>query len=528
MTTGPAGNSPLDGRHFDAVIVGGGINGAGVARDATLRGLSVCLFEKGDYASGTSSKSTKIAHGGLRYLKHYEFGLVFESQRERHILGRLLPHLVWPQSFVYPVYEGDPDPLWKVHLGVAVYDLLAGLRNVERHRRLSPAEALASNPGLRREGLRGAIRYWDDRMDDARICLENALSAVRSGAVCRNYTEVLDIAREGRGYRVRYREAGAPSGAEGSVTCDAVVNCGGPWGDEVARLEGFDGRRLRPTKGVHVVVPRLPLQDALILPTGPDDRVFFVIPWGDRSLVGTTDTPFDGDPDGVEVSPADVAYLVDAAARYLPEQPLSGDVVSFAYAGLRPLIAPAKGGVSAGAISRRHAVFESPPAFLTLLGGKYTTYRHMAEHAVDRLVALLGRSKAPCVTKKAPFFRQSYPSKPVMTDRLDLYRYLQGVYGPRAGEAFDFIVADERYSRPVVGSSPVLVGQLAFALAREEARTLGDLIERRTRLTWQPEFGPKEAHAALEVIAPLLSGGIAQARKEAEALAAPAAWQAAV
>jgi glycerol-3-phosphate dehydrogenase len=181
--------------------------------------------------------------------------------------------------------------------------------------------------------------------------------------------------------------------------------------------------------------------------------------------------------------------------------------------------------VSTGAISRRHAVFESKPAFLTLLGGKYTTYRHMAEHAVDRLVPLLGRGKPRSPTKKAPFFRQGYPSKPVMTDRLDLYRSLQGVYGPRAGEAFDFIAPAERYAEPVVESSPVLIGQLAFALAREEARTLRDLVERRTRLVWQPDFGPKEAHAAIDLIAPLLGDGIGRAREEADALGEAPAWR---
>jgi glycerol-3-phosphate dehydrogenase len=276
---------------------------------------------------------------------------------------------------------------------------------------------------------------------------------------------------------------------------------------------------------VHIVVPRLPLDDALILPTGPDDRVFFVIPWGDRSLIGTTDTPFDGDPDSVAVSPADIDYLLSAAARYLPAQPISRDAISFAYAGLRPLIAPTSERVSAGAISRRHAVFESKPAFLTLLGGKYTTYRHMAEHAVDRLVALPGRGKPRSPTKKAPFFRQTYPARPVMTDRLDLYRYLQGVYGPRAGEALDFIGSDDRYTKPVVESSPVLIGQLAFALAREEARTLRDLVERRTRLVWQPDFGTKEAHAAIDLIAPLLGDGIGRAREEADALASAELWR---
>ncbi len=513
----------VDGRHFDAVVVGGGINGAGVARDATLRGLSVCLFEKGDWASGASSKSTKIAHGGLRYLKHYEFGLVFESQQERHTLRRLLPHLVWPQSFLYPVYQGDPDPLWKVRLGVAVYDLLAAFRNVERQRHLSPAKALAADPGLRQEGLRGAVRYWDDRMDDARICLENVLSARASGAACLNYSVVLDIAREGARYAVRYRDV--LSGEEGRVTAAAIVNCGGPWSDAVAAIAGLsDAPRLAPTKGAHIVVPRLPLEDALILPTGPDERVFFVIPWDDRSLIGTTDTKYAGDPGRVEVTAEDVNYLLEHARRYLPGQPLTRESVSYAFAGLRPLVAPPRPDVPAGAISRRHHVFVSPPAFVTLLGGKYTTYRRMAEETVDRTLKALGRGHVRSRTKRAPFFATTRPSEPLPPDDAALFAYLQGVYGPRAGQAYDFMAADRRLFEPVLDSSPVLVGQLAFALAHEDAHSLQDLLARRTRLLWQPDLTPKAAHAALDVLERILGERAPSVRAEADALNEKPPW----
>jgi glycerol-3-phosphate dehydrogenase len=515
--------APLDGRHFDAVIVGGGINGAGVARDAALRGLAVCLFEKGDYAGGTSSKSTKIAHGGLRYLKHYEFGLVFESQQERHILGRLLPHLIWPQSFCYPVYKGDPDPLWLVRLGVGVYDALAAFRNVERHHHLSPAQALAANPGLRHEGLRGAVRYWDDRMDDARIVLENVLSAEEAGATCLNYREVLDIKREGGGYRIRYRDAIA--GGEGSVTAAAVVNCGGPWGEEVAARAGaVRPTPLAPTKGVHVVVPRLPLEDALILSAGADGRVFFVIPWAGRSLIGTTDTKYAGDPDNVEVTADDVDYLLEAARHYLPGQTLSREGISYAFAGLRPLVAPHRPDVAAGAISRRHHIFFEPPAFITLLGGKFTTYRRMAEETVDRLLSALGRPSVPSPTRKARFFRETYPKTTVMTDRLDLYRHLQSFYGPRAGHAFDCVTGQPRFTLPVLESSPVLLGQLAYALEHERAHGLGDLLYRRTHLAWQPDLSSIAAHRLLDELAPYFGDRLAQARAEADALAEPPSW----
>ena len=524
MTTRQETLASLDGRHFDAVVVGGGINGAAVTRDATLRGLSVCLFEKGDYGGGTSSKSTKIAHGGLRYLKHYEFGLVFESQQERHVLRRLLPHLVWPQSFIYPVYEGQGEPLWLVRLGVGVYDLLALFRNVERHRHLSPERAIAANPGLDPQGLRGAVRYWDDRMDDARVCLENVLSARVGGATCLNYVEVVAIAHEGTRYRVRFR---SDEGVEGAVTAAAVVNCGGPWISEIAGLAGVTlMQALAPSKGVHVIVPRLPLDDALILSTGPDDRAFFVIPWGGHSLIGTTDTPFSGDPDKVEPATEDIEYLLGAAARYLPGQPLARDAVSFAFAGLRPLVAPADLATPPGAISRRHHLSVSRPAFLTLAGGKFTTYRRMAEETVDALLKALGRRARRSPTRRAPFFEPSSPKRPPGEGARDLYREMQAFYGPRVGAAFDFLTKDERLLKRVAEPSPTRLGQLAFALEHEEARRLDDLLFRRTHLIWERGMTAEAAHAAIDALAPLFGERLDQVRAEADALAERPAWAA--
>lgn len=303
----------LDGSRFDAVVIGGGINGVAVARDAALRGLSVCLFEQGDFAAGTSSKSTKIAHGGLRYLRNLEFGLVRESQRERLRLRALLPHLVMPQSFCYPIYRDGTDSAWKVRLGLTAYDLLAGLRNPERHKALSVSDALRDNPALRSDGLTSALRYWDDRMDDARICLETALSAERAGAVCLSYTRALRARRRNGAYELDYEDA--VTGKGGTVRAGAIVNCGGPWADRVlGEVLGEPGKHLAPTKGVHLVVPRIDGLDALILQNPRDERTFFAIPWDGATLIGTTDTHFEGDPDSVKVEPEDIDYLIDAAA----------------------------------------------------------------------------------------------------------------------------------------------------------------------------------------------------------------------
>jgi glycerol-3-phosphate dehydrogenase len=496
----------LDGRAFDAVVIGGGINGAAVARDAALRGLRVCLLEKGDFAGGTSSRSTKIAHGGLRYLKQLELGLVFESQQERRVLRRLLPHLVTPQSFLYSVYEGGPDPLWRVRLGLTVYDLLAGFGDVRRHRPLQPAEALATNPSLRPEGLLGAVRYWDDRMDDARICLENVLSAGRAGAVCLSYVEALEARPEGRGMRLRYRDRLGTM--DGSIEAGAVVNCGGPWADEVLGRVGAGGRRrlVSPSKGVHIVVPRVAGEDALILGNPDDGRTFFAIPWEDRTLIGTTDTFFEGDPSAVAPEREEIDYLLRAAAHYLPKAGVRAPDVSLAFAALRPLAAPARAGLAPGRVSRRHRVVVGPGPIVTLIGGKFTTYRRMAAHATDALLRVLRRPRRPSPTRDAPFFPDE-GSPPGADAEPEIWRQLRASYGPRAATVFEFCLSDQRFLRPVLESSAVRVGQLAYAVLHEQARTMEDVLFRRTRLSWQPDLTPAVARRLAGELASLFPGG---------------------
>jgi glycerol-3-phosphate dehydrogenase len=470
----------LDGSAFDVVVVGGGINGAGVARDAALRGLKVCLFEQGDFASGTSSKSTKIAHGGLRYLRNFEFGLVRESQVERLRLRRLLPHLVTPQSFCYPVYRNDPDSLLKVRLGVGVYTLLGGLK--ERSQALSAREVLDANPLLRAAGLAGAVRYWDDRMDDARIVLETVLSAEDAGATCLNYTKVTLVKARNNGFEVTYHDSAG--GTEGSVMARAICNCAGPWADGLDGLTG-KGRRLRPTKGVHIVVPRVEGDDALILDNPNDRRTFFAIPWEDRTLIGTTDTYYEGDPSDVCVEPADVAYLLDAANHYLPGASLSRSDVLHSFAGVRPLVAQGDDRKREGEISRSHVVFTRPDGVVTLLGGKFTTFRRMAQDATDALLENLGVAKRPCITTTKPYFA---PRLPVTSTAVDpeLWRRMKGRYGPRAGLVYDVCMSDPCLNQPICEDDPLRLGELVFALRHEKALYLDDLVQRRTRLSWRP------------------------------------------
>ena len=479
----------LDGLRFDAVIIGGGINGAAVARDASLRGLKVCLFEQGDFAGGTSSKSTKIAHGGLRYLRNREFGLVRESQRERLLLRRLLPHLVKPQSFCYPIYRNDPDPVWKVRLGLTIYDLLSGLLYPKRHLSLSPTEALNDNPAMRPTELVAAMRYWDDRMDDARICLETALSAEHAGATCLNYVRAVLAHRNKSGYKVDFDDV--LTGAKGSVGAAAIVNCGGPWADEVlTRVLGNPSHLLTPTKGVHLVVPRIPGEDALILQNPKDERTFFAIPWDDATLIGTTDTHYEGSRADVRVEQEDVDYLIAAANYYLPGVGLQASDVIFSFAGLRPLVAPEQEAVNEGKISRRHRVVVEPPGVVTLVGGKYTTFRQMAEDATDVLVETLGLPKRACTTRTRPYF-DDIPSTHHPAEDRGLWQHLRSHYGPRAGEVYDTCLSGPDLSQPLIDGYGLRLGELVYSAREEKVEYLDDLVLRRTRLAWRPELTDK-------------------------------------
>src|SRR5262245_6581827 len=376
----------LGSEAFDLLIVGGGINGAGIARDAVLRGLRTALVDRADFASGTSSRSSKLIHGGLRYLEEGHVRLVLESVRERERLRRLAPHLVRPQEFVFPLYSGvNLHPL-KLAAGLWAYDLLAGLWNVRRHRMVGARGILEAEPALRSDGLRGAGIYWDYRTDDARLVVETMLSAVDAGAVVLSYAEVTGFVKEG-GQITGARIADRMGRGEITVRARVVVNAAGPWVDKVAALDATSAPRLRLTKGVHVIVPRARVghRAAIVLNAVADGRVMFVIPWGEHSLVGTTDTDHSGGPDTPpQVEPADVSYLLDTVNHYFPAAHLTPDDVVSAFAGLRPLVAPPPtAGLSPSDVSREEEVFTSPSGLITIAGGKLTTYRLIAAGVVD-------------------------------------------------------------------------------------------------------------------------------------------------
>ena len=386
----------LDGAALDAVVIGGGMAGAGVARDLALRGASVALFEKGDFASGTSSKSSKLIHGGLRYLELGDFKLVRESLREKKTLERLAPHLVRPLPFLVPIYRGAARGLITVRVGMWLYDLLTPGKKTERYRVLRPVEALAMEPSVRAEDLRGAGYYFDDLLlYPERLCLENVLSAARHGARIFNYCEVEEFVPGRRGIEgVKVRDL--LSGQVQLVRATAIVNCAGPWVDRLramAKVADRSPRVVRTTKGIHCLLPRM--TDRAVYLSTRDERMIFVIPWREFSLVGTTDTDFEGDPDRLWATREEVTYLLNEVAKVLPDKRATFDNVAYTYAGVRPL--SFEPGAPASKVSRDHKVIPEGPdgRFLSVTGTKLTCFRSLAEDVGDRVMRLLGRGEPP-------------------------------------------------------------------------------------------------------------------------------------
>jgi glycerol-3-phosphate dehydrogenase len=482
---------------FDLLILGGGITGAGVALDAVLRGLRVALIDKGDFASGTSSRSSKLIHGGLRYLEHGDFHLVYEALHER---GRLLsnaPHLVRPLRFVLPFYEGARVSSWKFRIGLVLYDLLAGARNIHRSRAVALSRLHREFPGLRPKGLFGGAEYFDGQMDDARLCLEVLRTAALHGAIVVNYIEAIAFEQSGdilRGVRAVDRRGGR----EFSIMAKQVLNATGPWGDSVRRLAGDDGEPLlQPTKGVHLIVPdrRLPAGFLLLHPA--DGRVFFVLPFQNKTMLGTTDTVWENSPDKPSVAPEDVEYLLSGYNHYFASPLSTGDVLS-SFAGLRPLIRARPGKPSD--LSREFQLHASPSGLLTAAGGKYTTYRHMAEIITDTVVRRLGMRRR-CRTRS--FRLDGAPREPWPQCRASTIHALTSIchlktetaahlvdrYGRRAVEVADYLYRDPALGRQVVEGEPDILAEFAYQRDHEMALMPADFLLRRTHLgLFHPEL----------------------------------------
>jgi len=484
----------LDGMAFDAVVIGGGMAGAGVARDLALRGASVALFEKGDFSSGTTSKSSKLIHGGLRYLELGDFKLVRESLREKKTLERLAPHLVRPLPFLVPIYRGSTRGLIRVRIGMWLYDLLTPGKRTERSRVIRPVDTLALEPSIRADGLRGAGYYFDDLLlFPERMCLENALSAARHGARVHNYCQVEEMVRGGRGVEaVRVRDL--LSGQVHTVRGSTIINCAGPWVDRVRQMGGVaEGapRILRTTKGIHCLLPRM--TDRAIYLSGEDERMIFVVPWREFTLVGTTDTDFQGDPDRLWATRDEVTYLLATVARALPDPRVAFDLVVYTYAGVRPL--SWEEGVPESKVSREHrVVMEGPEGrFLSVTGTKLTCFRSLAEEVGDLVMARLGRSQP---SRSAALTLDGSDEEAAMLEARvsmdvseemaasglarETLEVLVETYGRGYGRVIELARKLPDGTERLCPRNPEIVAQLHQAVREEMAVSLQDVLLRRT------------------------------------------------
>src|SRR5436305_13199620 len=435
--------SRLAPEHFDVPVIGGAIPGPGVALDAASRGLHTAIVERRDFACGTSSKSSKMVHGGLRYLNQRDYRLVYEALYERQRLLRNAPHLVQALPFLIPLYGGKTiakalnSALW-------MYDLTGGIRIGKRHHRISPDDTIGHMPTLRREGLAAGFEYYDAQADDARLTLSIVRSAVLDhGAVAANYAGVTALLKDAGGQVV-----GARAG-DIDVRARVVVNATGVWSDQVRVMdEGAESASLRPAKGIHLSVPweKVRCDIAVVIPVLKDKRSIFVVPWSDRVYVGTTDTDYEGSLDDPVCTPDDVRYLLDAVNRFLTH-PLSTDDVLGTWAGLRPLVRDARSERTAD-LSRRHSVRRSPGGLITVMGGKLTTYRRMAADTVDQVVDVLGRGDRCRTTRLQLHGADGFES--VDDD------HLAPRYGSEARTLQAMLAADPTLGEPMVPSLPYL------------------------------------------------------------------------
>ncbi|MBV9290935.1 MAG: glycerol-3-phosphate dehydrogenase/oxidase [Frankiales bacterium] len=503
--------SQLDGGSVDVLVVGGGVTGAGAALDAVTRGLSTALVEARDFASGTSSRSSKLFHGGLRYLEQMDFALVREALRERDLMvSRLAPHLVKPVPFLYPLTHRGWERFY-VGAGLALYDAMGGARALPRHRHLSRTGARALAPALRRGALVGGIRYFDAQCDDARHTLTLARTAAAYGAVVRSSTEVIAFHKEG-GRIVAADLRDTETGEQCTVRTGVVVNATGVWTDDVQRLADSRGEfKVRASKGIHIVVPRDRISSEIGIILRTEKSVLFVIPWGEHWIVGTTDEDWHYAKAHPAASRSDIDYVLDHVNSVLAV-PLTPDDISGVYAGLRPLLSGEEEVTSQ--LSREHAISRSPRGMVSVAGGKYTTYRLMARDAVDAAVVELGRHTPRCVTDRiqllgADGYHALANQVESLGDDLGLPRWrvdhLLGRYGALLHEVLAPAKDDRRWLDPVPGAGSYLLAEIRYAATHEGALHVDDVLTRRTRISIEtPHRGVESMKAVAAVLADVL------------------------
>ncbi len=499
----------LGEQELDVLVIGGGVVGAGAALDAASRGLTTLLVEARDFAAGTSSRSSKLIHGGLRYLEQLDFALVREALKERGLLlNTLAPHLVHPVSFLFPL-QHRRDRVY-IGAGVALYDTLGGARALPMHRHLSRSRALDMAPALRSDSMTGAIRYYDAQVDDARHTMTLARTAARHGAKVLTRAKVVGLLRDGErvvGATILDRE----TGSEYQVRARSVISATGVWTDEMNAMTGVEFPfHVRMSKGVHILVPRerMNLHTGLIMKT--EKSVLFVIPWQEHWIIGTTDTDWSLDKNHPVASAADVRYILDHVNSLLRE-PLSTEDIVGTYAGLRPLLSGASSSTSK--LSREHAVAQAVPGLFVIAGGKYTTYRVMAADVVDAAVEGFGRGVAPSVTEKLPIlgaagYHELLEDIDSVAQRAGLSvaaaRHLVSRYGSLATELFAMIDREPELGMPLPGTEYLGVEAL-YAATHEGALHLDDILTRRTRISIEvPDRGLAAATVAADLVAETL------------------------
>jgi glycerol-3-phosphate dehydrogenase len=485
---------------FDLLIIGGGITGAGIARDAALRGFKVALVEKDDYASGTSSRSSKLVHGGLRYLEHFQFHLVFEASRERRLLLHLAPSLVYPLPFLYPIYRDTKFPPWMIEIGMWLYDALALFRNYGLHQRLTTEQIAARVPVLDTANIVGGEHYYDAQVDDARLTLENVRSAHLHGAVIVNHVRVEGLLRSLKG-RVEGIHAHTREGERITARARVVVNATGPWTDQISHLDDpRAGARIRPTKGTHLLVSRdkFKIDSAMSFTVARDGRLMFVIPWDGFCIVGTTDTDYRGDYDQVHADQADVNYILETTNHAFPGARLQKSDVVGAYAGLRPLVAE-NVGKKEGEISREHKIWRTPSGLVCIAGGKLTTYRSMAEELVDKVARILAgefniHAPRPALTARLLLVEPSAGNEKARESVLKrlsekTVAHLNRAYGARMGRVLDYVVDQADLEQAMVEGLPYIWAEVPHALEHEMALDVADVLARRMHFLMEARDG---------------------------------------
>ena len=486
---------------YDVIVIGGGITGAGVARDAALRGLSCLLLEKGDFASGVTSKSTRLIHGGLRYLANFEVDLVAESLRERAILRRMAPYLIRPIPLVIPIYKGDPHGRAIISLGIHLYDLLSHEHDIPHYFTSGRDKTLAFEPRLNRDGLTGSALFYDHQiMMPERLVMENIIGARQAGAAVLNYVRAERIEETNTGITVTARDALADRAYV--FRSKVLINASGPWIDSVRRAGNIDSRKIIfPTKGIHLVLPKLSEQALFV--TSKDGRMFFIIPLDQWSLIGTTDTKYEESLDEVHANKDDVDYLITESRRVLPGLNITREAILYTYAGIRPL---AFSGTSESKISRKHRVIKEGRTgrIITIAGGKLTTYRNMAKDAVNAACAALG-VKAACVSDQKPFpgglpveydeyLKEALPdlsSRHGVSE--ETVRHLVRFYGSGAERVLAIADQDRALGQTISPESHDLYAQVAYSILEEGAQTLSDIILRRMHLGMTGSRGKDQA-----------------------------------